>query len=223
MRTSADGEKAGEREIVSTRAVVRLAADPLRSTRGVARHAVGAAAFSGASEVIPLQRMVGNRAVAAMLGGALQRQADTAADEESEDLAGGTAPRELEEDDAAVQRQEAAAAPAEPGTARGAASPAALPDGLRRGVESLSGLSLDDVRVHYDSPAPARVGALAYAQGTDIHLATGQEEHLPHEAWHVAQQKQGRVQATLHVAGTPVNDDAALEREADVMGKRAAG
>ena len=29
--------------------------------------------------------------------------------------------------------------------------------------------------------------ALAYAQGSDIHLAPGQEQHLPHEAWHVVQ------------------------------------
>ncbi|MEM7041075.1 MAG: DUF4157 domain-containing protein [Bacteroidota bacterium] len=35
--------------------------------------------------------------------------------------------------------------------------------------------------------------AHAYDQGTDIHIGPGQEKHLPHEAWHVVQQKQGRV------------------------------
>src|SRR5688572_16651664 len=40
-----------------------------------------------------------------------------------------------------------------------------LPDGLKSGVESLSGVALDDVRVHYDSERPARVGAAAYAEG----------------------------------------------------------
>lgn len=72
-----------------------------------------------------------------------------------------------------------------------------LPDQLKSGVESLSGHSLDDVKVHYNSSQPAQLNALAYAQGTDIHVAPGQEQHLPHEAWHVAQQKQGRVQPTM--------------------------
>jgi hypothetical protein len=99
-----------------------------------------------------------------------------------------------------------------------------LPDQLKSGVESLSGLSMDDVRVHYNSPRPAQLQAHAYAQGTDIHLAPGQEKHLPHEAWHVVQQKQGRVRPTLQMKGNvPVNDNAGLEREADVMGARAMG
>jgi len=97
-----------------------------------------------------------------------------------------------------------------------------LPDNLKSGVESLSGLSMDDVNVHYNSSQPAQLNALAYAQGTDIHVAPGQEKHLPHEAWHVAQQKQGRVQPTMQMkAGVAVNDDPGLENEADVMGAKA--
>lgn len=95
-----------------------------------------------------------------------------------------------------------------------------LPDNLKTGVENLSGLSMDDVRVYYNSPKPATVQALAYTQGTDIHVAPGQEQHLPHETWHVVQQMQGRVQPTTEVGGMPVNNDVGLEREADVMGKR---
>jgi len=67
-----------------------------------------------------------------------------------------------------------------------------LPTQPKAGVESLSGHSLDDVTVHYNSAKPAQLQAHAYAQGTDIHVAPGQEQHLPHEAWHVVQQKQGR-------------------------------
>ncbi len=93
-----------------------------------------------------------------------------------------------------------------------------LPDHLKEGVETLSGITLDDVRVYYDSARPAEVEALAYAQGTDIHVGPGQESHLPHEAWHVVQQRQGRVKPTVQVNGVSVNDDAALEREADRMG-----
>lgn len=96
-----------------------------------------------------------------------------------------------------------------------------LPDNLKAGVESLSGFSLDDVKVHYNSSQPATVQALAYTQGTDIHVAPGQEQHLPHEAWHVAQQMAGRVDPTTEVAGMPVNDNVGLEHEADVMGAKA--
>ena len=96
-----------------------------------------------------------------------------------------------------------------------------LPDNLKSGIENLSGISMDDVRVHYNSPKPAQVQALAYTQGTDIYLAPGQEEHLPHEAWHVVQQKQGMVKPTLQAKGVAINDDRGLEREADVMGEKA--
>ena len=96
-----------------------------------------------------------------------------------------------------------------------------LPDNLKAGVESLSGFSMDDVKVHYNSSQPATVQALAYTQGTDIHVAPGQERHLPHEAWHVAQQLAVRVEPTTEVGGMPVNDNIGLEHEADVMGARA--
>ena len=96
-----------------------------------------------------------------------------------------------------------------------------MPDNLKSGIESLSGFSMDDVRVHYNSSKPATVQALAYTQGTDIHVAPGQEKHLPHEAWHVAQQMAGRVSPTTIINGMPVNDNAALEHEADVMGEKA--
>ncbi|ALS63274.1 hypothetical protein AT302_13895 [Pandoraea norimbergensis] len=97
-----------------------------------------------------------------------------------------------------------------------------LPDSLKSGVESLSGMSMDHVRVHYNSSAPAQLNAHAYAQGSDIHLGPGQEQHLPHEAWHVVQQAQDRVRPTMQLkAGVPVNDDEGLEREADEMGTKA--
>ncbi len=97
-----------------------------------------------------------------------------------------------------------------------------LPDNLKSGIENLSGYSMEDVRVHYNSAKPAQLQAHAYAQGTDIHVAPGQERHLPHEAWHVVQQKQGRVQATRQLRSkVAINDDPGLEKEADVMGRRA--
>jgi hypothetical protein len=97
-----------------------------------------------------------------------------------------------------------------------------MPDNLKVGVENLSGIDMSDVRVHYNSSKPAEVGALAYTQGTDVHVAPRQERHLPHEAWHVVQQAQGRVKPTIQLKnGISVNDDKGLEREANVMGERA--
>ena len=97
-----------------------------------------------------------------------------------------------------------------------------LPDQLKSGIENISGISLNDVRVHPNSSQPGELSAHAFAQGTDIHLAPGQEKHLPHEAWHVVQQKQGRVQPTKQVGdGVNVNDHQGLEREATQMGQRA--
>lgn len=97
-----------------------------------------------------------------------------------------------------------------------------LPDNLKTGMENLSGMSLDDVKVHRNSDKPAQLQAHAYAQGTDIHLGPGQEKHLPHEAWHVVQQKQGRVKPTTQMkVKSYINDDVGLEKEADVMGNKA--
>ena len=96
-----------------------------------------------------------------------------------------------------------------------------LPENLKIGIESLSGLAMDDVTVHYNSFKPAQIQAHAYTQGTDIYIAPGQEKHLPHEAWHVVQQKQGRVKPTIRINGVYINDDARLEKEADVMGAKA--
>jgi|GEM_PF-1532535 len=106
-----------------------------------------------------------------------------------------------------------------------------LPDTLKSGIEDLSGYSMDNVKVHRNSEKPAQMQALAYAQGSEIHLGPGQEKHLPHEAWHVVQQMQGRVKPTIQMkespdAATPdtelaINDDVGLEREADIMGEKA--
>lgn len=97
-----------------------------------------------------------------------------------------------------------------------------LPDQLKSGIENLSGYSMDDVKVHYHSSKPAQLQAYAYAQGSHIHIAPGQEKHLAHEAWHVVQQKQGRVKPTMQLkSSVAVNDDVSLEHEADVMGARA--
>lgn len=118
-----------------------------------------------------------------------------------------------------AQRSGAAAATGTSGTV--SAGTGGLPAALRSGAETLSGEDLGDVKVHVNSARPTRINALAYTQGNDIYLGAGQERHLSHEVWHVVQQRQGRVRATTQFAGTAINDSPALEREADVMGRRA--
>jgi hypothetical protein len=48
------------------------------------------------------------------------------------------------------------------------------------------------------------------------------QQHPPHEAWHIVQQASGRVKPTEQIDGSvPINEDAALEAEADAMGEKA--
>lgn len=96
-----------------------------------------------------------------------------------------------------------------------------LPLMLRAGIETLSGMDMSGVVVRRNSAQPAQLNALAYAQGSEIHLGPGQEKQLPHEAWHVVQQRQGRVRTTARANDVRINDDPGLEREADVMGQKA--
>ena len=95
-----------------------------------------------------------------------------------------------------------------------------IPDRLKAVVEHFSGLSLDEVRVHYNSDKPALVNAHAYAEGLNIYIGPGQETHLAHEVWHVVQQMKGKVKTNKTVNGTPVNDAPNLEKEAETKGKQ---
>lgn len=92
-----------------------------------------------------------------------------------------------------------------------------IPLQMKKNFESLSGFSFDDVKVHYHSDKPAQLQALAYAQGNNIYLGPGQEKHLSHELGHIVQQKQGRVKNTGFIGGLPLNDNPALEAEADYL------
>ena len=201
--------------------MARLRTDRAQRDRSAAAPSRGAAGAQSVGRLAALQRM----ADVATAGGPLQRSVL-----EEEELLQGKALQRWPQEEEELQMkplQSAGMEEEEPlqgiSLQRQGARPNAtgLPDGLKSGVEQLSGHSLDDVRVHYNSERPAAVQAHAYAQGSDIHLAPGQERHLPHEAWHVVQQAQGRVPQTTEVAGQPVNDDAGLEREADTMGARA--
>ena len=66
-----------------------------------------------------------------------------------------------------------------------------LPDNLKEGVENLSGFFMDGVQVHYNSSQPA-------SQGMACGTANGRQSITYTE-----------------IGGMPVNDNAALEHEAD--------
>ena len=206
---SASREQNSQQRAVRTR---RTSADPQRAQQGTT--AADAAAPAALASLSTLQHLADAspqvaqlRRLQALAAGRSAPVAQLASGPEEEELVQGKfASAELP-----PQRQQAPRA-----------YNTGLPDQLKSGIESLSGLSLDDVRVHYNSSQPAQLNALAYAQGRDIHLAPGQEQHLPHEAWHVVQQAQGRVRPTTQMQdGVSVNDAVSLESEADVMGSRA--
>lgn len=62
-----------------------------------------------------------------------------------------------------------------------------IPAEMKERAETASGLSFDDVRVHYNSGKPSQLNALAYTQGNQVYIAPGQEQHLGHELGHVVQ------------------------------------
>ncbi len=105
-----------------------------------------------------------------------------------------------------------------------------LPEPVQNKMEATMGADFSNVNIHPNSQQAQEVGALAYTQGNDVHFAPGQfdpnshkgQSLIGHELAHVVQQRQGRVQATTQAKGLPVNDDQGLEKEADVIGEKAA-
>lgn len=140
-------------------------------------------------------------------------------------LDGGSTGDGRENEDAASSKGTGEKAPAtgqvQPEVDRQEPNCTGMPDSLKAGIEALSGINMSDVRVHANSPKPAKLNALAYTQGNQIYIAPGQGRHLAHEAWHVVQQAEGRVPVTRQMKGVGLNDEVKLEREADVMAGRA--
>jgi hypothetical protein len=96
-----------------------------------------------------------------------------------------------------------------------------LPAALSAGIASLTGVDLAATKVYRSSPEPSKYNALAFASKGSIHLAAGQDKHLPHEAWHLVQQAQNRVKVDSRIGNVGLNADQRLESEADRMGPAA--
>ncbi|HAS46342.1 MAG TPA: hypothetical protein DCS93_38025 [Microscillaceae bacterium] len=94
---------------------------------------------------------------------------------------------------------------------------------IKHNVSVLKGQDVTQAKVHYNSSEPAKINAAAYAQGNEVHLASGQEKHLGHELTHVAQQMGGQVTANQQANNglVNINDDPKLEKEADEIGTKA--
>jgi hypothetical protein len=218
------------------------AADITEHAKPKADHSTGAKQLASAgaestmtpAHIMQLQRTVGNQAVQRMLANhntslqraevpeeELQMKADPNAIQRAE------IPEEelqMKADPNAIQRVEL---PEEELQMK--ADPNKMPENVQSKMESAFNADFSDVRVHEGSQA-SDVGALAYAQGSDIHFAPGQydpgsksgQQLLGHELTHVVQQRQGVVKPTTEVNGIAVNDDPGLEKEADQMGNKAA-
>ena len=102
-----------------------------------------------------------------------------------------------------------------------------LPSDVKAKMEAAFGHSFADVRVHHGTEAES-IGAVAFTRGTHIHFARrayqpqtpAGQRLLGHELAHVVQQRARRV--ARPAGGVPINDDPALECEAEAAGARAA-
>ncbi len=105
-----------------------------------------------------------------------------------------------------------------------------MPPLVQRKMEASFSEDFSNVNIHKNSAQSTDMDAHAFTQGNDIHFAPGQynpesqqgQELLGHELTHIVQQWSGVVKPTTQMKGVGVNDDATLENEADVMGKKAA-
>lgn len=207
--------------------------------------------------LLQMQRAYGNQATSRFLSGQIQRKAAIQRlpeDEEELQLKADPAQRMPEEEELQLKADPAQRMPGDEEELQLKADPAQrmpdeeelqlkaaapvqrksaasnkMPEDVQAKMETAMNADFSDVNIHVGSQA-SDVGALAYAQGNDIHFAQGKfdphsqsgQELLGHELAHVVQQRQGRVQATTSVGGLPVNDDPSLEQEADSVGKQAA-
>jgi hypothetical protein len=149
--------------------------------------------------------------------------------EEEEEMQMKANPAQLQEEEEEMQMKDNPNADIS-NTSHSSGSSAKIPEGVKSKMESTLGADFSDVNVHKDSEKASNVGALAYAQGNDVHFAPGKynpetnsgQQLLGHELTHVVQQRQGRVQTTMQKKGVNINNDPSLEREADQLGAKAA-
>lgn len=106
-----------------------------------------------------------------------------------------------------------------------------MPEPVRTQMEAAFDTDFSNVTIHPNSSKAAKLDALAYTRGHDIHFAPGTynpgsdsgRRLLGHELAHVVQQREGRVHPNIQMKGLKINDDEGLEKEADVKGNMVRG
>ena len=105
-----------------------------------------------------------------------------------------------------------------------------LPEELQAKMETSFGSDFSNVKIHKNSKQAAKLNALAFTQGEQIHFAPGQfnphsnkgKNMIGHEFTHIIQQRQGIVQPTGIIAKNHLlNNSQRLEHQADRFGSRA--
>jgi|GEM_PF-6815388 len=119
-----------------------------------------------------------------------------------------------------------------PGTGIGGSgsAPNGLPNEVNNKMQTAFNADFSDVNIIKDSQESKDIGAFAFTQGSDVHFAPGKfqpftpkgQELIGHELAHVVQQDEGKVEETTKTGNRSINDNPALEKEADVKGKKAA-
>ncbi len=108
--------------------------------------------------------------------------------------------------------------------------PTGMPSIVRAKMEHAFEADLSDVQIQVGSARALELGAQAFTQGSEIHVAPGYwapetpegQVLLGHEIVHILQQRAARVTTTNHLAGASLSSNQALEREADMLGTKAA-
>ena len=68
-----------------------------------------------------------------------------------------------------------------------------IPTQIRAFPRQSAGVASDDVPVYYNSGLLSRLGALTYAQETQVEIGIGKKYHPPHKLGNLVQQKLGAV------------------------------
>ena len=105
-----------------------------------------------------------------------------------------------------------------------------IPEDVFFKMENSFGQDFSNVSFYKNSKSADRLNAKAFTQGENIHFAPGYfspstssgQKLIGHELAHVSQQRMGKVKPTTQLKGKHLNDDSALEREADIQGEKAA-
>jgi len=218
QRQAKTGDKATQLRRSSTLNKTNSPQTPINHPGAILQQTGASPSSTPPGQLLQLQRAIGNQAV----GQLIQRQVP----EEDEELLQGrfsdsVQRQTVEEDEETLQGRFV--------DQDNQANLTGMPDDVKAKMEGAFNTRFSDVRLYPNSGKAIDVGSLAYTKGSDIHFAPGEfnadslsgQKLLGHELTHVMQQREGRVKPTGSINGLPLSDSPSLEKEADVVGKKA--